>query len=224
VHPLRDFSLAIYFIVIPSAHHLLYKESNILHGNLSESNLMIYRNDEGRAYGVLNDWDVATAPEADGGDTSKAQIGCRALSFVSVEMLSPTTLQHHYRHDLESFFWILLWCACQYTLNGTTGRKRMTPARAMSEWSSQYSYGITRRGFIHSSKEEQAFWLCRHISDAFKPLSESWIRPLWDLLEQGYSSLRENSTTPGYDVETLGGNLTFEKFMSVLAPKALNDV
>lgn len=65
---------------------------------------------DGSYRGILNDWDLA-APLRKIRATSTHRTGTAA--YMAYELLnSPEEpLRHEYHHDLESFAWILIWCA-----------------------------------------------------------------------------------------------------------------
>lgn len=163
--------------------------------------------------------------------TPNTNISSTTSPFTSIDISSSTsastststsTSHHHlYRHDLESFFWILLWCSCLYNLNGS---KRNTPY-ALYEWtpssySSSSSASLSKRHLLLQEKEGQMRWLGENLTEEFKPLGKEWIGPLWDLVKEGYEEMKRRATSmkqPGdYDDETLGGNLTFEGFMDIM--------
>ncbi|CAG9939386.1 unnamed protein product [Clonostachys rosea f. rosea IK726] len=55
------------------------------------------------------------------------------MQFMAVEVLR--TAGHTYRHDLESFFYVLLWmCARQAWHNGFTGRGRPPKESLLRKW------------------------------------------------------------------------------------------
>jgi Fungal protein kinase len=72
------------------------------------------------AIGVLNDWDMASRLD----DThqvprSSATHRTGTLPFMSIQLLTngkENEVPHRYRHDLESFFYILLWAVVFYDL------------------------------------------------------------------------------------------------------------
>lgn len=105
-------------------HHAAYATGKVLHRDLSENNLMIDRcaDEEGRmeTIGVLNDWDMASRLD----DTlqvprSAATHRTGTLPFMSIQLLThgkENEVRHRYRHDLESFFYILLCAVLFYDL------------------------------------------------------------------------------------------------------------
>lgn len=76
----------------------------------------MYRTRGNTIYAVLNDWDLAidvTVPQMHTGFEITGTV-----PFMAIDRLTPAALrgevQHFYRHDLESFFYILVWALCCY--------------------------------------------------------------------------------------------------------------
>ncbi|KAI1311662.1 serine/threonine-protein kinase Sgk2 [Xylaria venustula] len=97
------------------AHQLLYKTGNILHRDISSNNIIITKLDTADGFnGMLIDFDLAKIKDS-GPSGARHQTG--TMQFMAVEVLRKT--DHIYRHDLESFFYVLLWmCARQSWRNG----------------------------------------------------------------------------------------------------------
>ncbi|KAG8917850.1 hypothetical protein FRC02_002828 [Tulasnella sp. 418] len=97
-------------------HRVLWK-LGIRHRDISAANLMYYRH-QGRVMGVLNDYDLSTLtpPGCDQGPTGTDRTG--TLPFMALDLLQPEALagevEHQYRHDFESFIWVLTWIAHRY--------------------------------------------------------------------------------------------------------------
>ncbi|KAJ3990743.1 protein kinase, partial [Lentinula boryana] len=127
---LIDFAQVFYDIL--QIHRWLYQCARILHRDLSISNIM-FRRIEGKAYGVLNDFDLssfvhdmATDPVS---EFDLVRTGTRP--FMSVDLLDPIWEGGHlYRHDLESLFFIMICLACRYERPGVPAAE----PRAFSKW------------------------------------------------------------------------------------------
>jgi hypothetical protein len=92
------------------AHRLLW-ELGIAHGDISFHNLM-FENDTG----ILNDFDLASIMKP--GDASPSKTGHRRTGtamFMSLDLLTADGVKglvpRTYRHELESFAWVLLYAA-----------------------------------------------------------------------------------------------------------------
>lgn len=90
------------------AHQSLYIKSQILHRDISSNNIIIINPETANGFkGMLIDLDLAK--ERDSGP-SGARHRTGTMQFMAVEVLRKA--DHTYRHDLESFFYVLLWmCA-----------------------------------------------------------------------------------------------------------------
>ena len=92
--------------------YLLWK-IGIAHGDVSLSNMMYYEQD-GKKYGVLNDFDLAAIMTV-GERTPKKQGFERTgtLPFMAIDLLrySNGQISRWFRHDLESCMWCLVWQA-----------------------------------------------------------------------------------------------------------------
>ncbi|KIK59150.1 hypothetical protein GYMLUDRAFT_202102, partial [Collybiopsis luxurians FD-317 M1] len=98
-------------------HEWVHDIGRVLHRDISMNNVM-FRRIEGKIYGVLNDFDLATCiDDLDRTPTSKHRTGTRP--FMAYE-------QHYinwngpprYRHDAESFFYLILILGCDYSRPG----------------------------------------------------------------------------------------------------------
>ncbi|KAI0388249.1 hypothetical protein F5Y17DRAFT_251326 [Xylariaceae sp. FL0594] len=96
-------------------HQSLYETGNILHRDISSNNIIITKPETADGFnGMLIDLDLAKIRDS-GPSGARHQTG--TMQFMAVEVLRKT--DHTYRHDLESFFYVLLWmCARQSWSNG----------------------------------------------------------------------------------------------------------
>ena len=93
------------------AHRSLYLKGNILHRDISENNIIITNPDEtGGFSGMLIDLDLAKVL---GSGRSGARHQTGTMEFMAIEVL--LGIDHTYRHDLESFFYVLLWICARRT-------------------------------------------------------------------------------------------------------------
>ncbi|KAG8688640.1 hypothetical protein FRC08_011320 [Ceratobasidium sp. 394] len=107
--------------------HYLAWQAGVQHRDLSLANLMLRK--RGNDYlGVLNDWDFAYI---DGLSTELGERGA-TIPFLALELLQPEfwdgKIAVEYKHDLESFIWIVYWLAqCSESPDGK-------PPKDMLEW------------------------------------------------------------------------------------------
>lgn len=84
--------------------------------------------------GVVNNWDMASAlNEKKQVPLSATQHRTGTLPFMSIDLLERVPPRHYYRHDLESFFYILLWAVLRYDLKN--GLRRPLPP-SLAKWHS----------------------------------------------------------------------------------------
>lgn len=86
------------------AHQSLYSKGDILHRDISENNIIITDPKRDSFSGMLIDLDLAKEL---GSGRSGARCRTGAMEFMAIEVLRDT--DHTYRHDLESFLYVLLW-------------------------------------------------------------------------------------------------------------------
>ncbi|ODH44302.1 hypothetical protein ACO22_00922 [Paracoccidioides brasiliensis] len=87
------------------AHRSLYLDGNILHLDISENNIIITDPDKADGHsGMLIDLDLAKEV---GSEQSGARHRTGTMEFMAIEVL--LNIDHTYRHDLESFFYVLIW-------------------------------------------------------------------------------------------------------------------
>jgi len=126
-----------FFQCLLLSHYHAYHSGHILHCDISENDLIVFRADPSEdAVGSLNDFDMAIErlPEAEEAQAIAAHHRTGALPSMALELLHnrETELIHLYRHDLESFFYILIRAATHYGFESQT--RRNTPNRLMKDW------------------------------------------------------------------------------------------
>jgi serine/threonine protein kinase len=113
------------------AHQSLYTVGNILHRDISSNNIIITKPEVADGFrGMLIDLDLAK--ERDSGPSgARHQTG--TMQFMAVEVLR--RVDHTYRHDLESFFYVLLWmCARQSWHNGFSEQEERSRQSLLRKW------------------------------------------------------------------------------------------
>lgn len=113
------------------AHRSLYTDGKILHRDISENNIIITDPREADGFkGILIDEDLAK--EIDSG-RSGARHQTGTMEFMAIEVLQ--RVAHTYRHDLESFFYVLLWiCARRAWEKEYQCKLRHRPAESILRW------------------------------------------------------------------------------------------
>ncbi|KAH6901565.1 hypothetical protein BKA70DRAFT_1196855 [Coprinopsis sp. MPI-PUGE-AT-0042] len=181
-------------------HYIAFKEGKILHRDLSENNVMFWRkpiiDSQPVLKGVVNDWDMASRLNGSAfAPKSAAQHRTGTLPFMAMELLAPTPPGHYYRHDLESFLYILLWAALRY---GFKGERRKLPS-ICSKWEGP---GLDDALGFKSSLDSNA-GIRKQILEAipaeWASVKSAWIVPLLDLFKE---ARRSEPTT--FDQESTG--------------------
>ncbi|THU76373.1 hypothetical protein K435DRAFT_771084 [Dendrothele bispora CBS 962.96] len=195
------------FCDVLQAHRWLYDHCQILHRDISMNNIMV-RKVDGKIFGVLNDLDLASRITKEMSATSKHRTGTRP--FMAYELLDPkNVVSHLYRHDLESFFYVILCLCCRYDLDGTG----MTAGSAYNEWFTGSAEIVsTLKGWMLISPQPFEPPVRPDFS-GFKP-----ILPLIHSLFRKALLQQINSTDLGtpFDPETGNGQVTYEKFLDAL--------
>ncbi|KII85235.1 hypothetical protein PLICRDRAFT_57171 [Plicaturopsis crispa FD-325 SS-3] len=105
------------FIETVHGHHELYEKANILHGDISHANLMYWRDDQGVVHGILNDFDSAIVLNAEKEDERPLELlHTGTLPFMAADLFvdDASGRPKRYRHDLEAFTYVAIWCGSRY--------------------------------------------------------------------------------------------------------------
>jgi hypothetical protein len=93
------------------AHRSLYTKGKILHRDISENNIIITDPKKADGFtGMLIDMDLA---KEIGSERSGARHQTGTMEFMAIQVLQ--RVAHSCRHDLESFFYVLLWICARRT-------------------------------------------------------------------------------------------------------------
>jgi hypothetical protein len=109
------------------AHRSLYLKGGILHRDISSNNIIITNPEKSGGFkGMLIDLDLAK--ERDSGPSgARHQTG--TMQFMAIEVLRGT--DHTYRHDLESFFYVLLWMCARCAWRSFRGSDETEPTESI---------------------------------------------------------------------------------------------
>ena len=92
-------------------HRALCDEPKILHLDISQNNIILRRDKEGLVFDIIIDFDLVIVMDSGGklfrSNPSSYDI-TRTLPFMAIHRLSTNDQTHWPRHDLESFFWLIV--------------------------------------------------------------------------------------------------------------------
>ncbi|KAI0191791.1 serine/threonine-protein kinase Sgk2 [Xylaria flabelliformis] len=112
------------------AHRSLYITGNILHRDISPNNIIITKPEKETSdsfKGMLIDLDRASSA------SGPRYYWTGTTKFMAIEVLNK--VDHTYRHDLESFFYVLIWmCARQSWRNRFAGKERPPKQSLLEKW------------------------------------------------------------------------------------------
>ncbi|KIK59048.1 hypothetical protein GYMLUDRAFT_170014 [Collybiopsis luxurians FD-317 M1] len=192
-------------------HEWVHDIGRILHRDISMNNLM-FRRIDGEVYGVLNDFDLATGiDDLDRTPTSKHRAGTRP--FMAHEQHSDKwNGPPRYRHDAESFFYLILMLGCNYSKPGT--KVENAPYGSWFDAGDQHLY-LSKRVLY----TEGVF-----LPPTKRSGYEEWGRQIQRLLIRGFNARlsfeldRDNEPDGGsFNQDTLGGHFTADKLREVLS-------
>jgi serine/threonine protein kinase len=191
-----------------SVYRWLYEGPKIMQRDVSISNLMFQRID-GKLYGVLNDFDLAAFHDGSVPSTSKQRTGTKP--YMARDLLTHPPPKHYYRHDLESFLYVLAFLTCDiYAPKSTLGT---WIDLGMADLLAAKSNVLAIDGFPpqKSAFEDLAVWirlLCRLFTEGMSKRKAH--------LDDEFFARRRGAPPPDFDHETLGGCVTFATFAAVL--------
>ncbi|VDC02063.1 unnamed protein product [Peniophora sp. CBMAI 1063] len=162
-HRGREFIKA--FLDIVLGHYIAWANGRIYHRDINLTNTL-YRRVAGEVYGVLDDFDLASNDSRSDEDVERLE-RTGTLPFMALDLLQARsqneTLPHLYRHDLEAFYWMLIWtCNCIYD-----GQEDLEGERAVFRrwWKGDHAWklqweksGLKMRGKL-VQPSQKALWI-----------------------------------------------------------------
>jgi hypothetical protein len=169
------------------------------------------RQEGDKAYGVLNEFDLAVDADVKSA-SSKQRTGTRP--FMAIDLLWDHPSVHMYRHDLESMFYVLVWITSRFH----NGEEIADPP--LQEWADQGGTALVDKklSFMLSPPPPP--------TAEFDPLGR-WVASIRQMTRGGFSARtdydtelnicrRSQNASPHFDDETLGSCVTFDKFQMIL--------
>ncbi|KAK7055340.1 other 1 protein kinase [Favolaschia claudopus] len=206
--------LAQAFKAIFECYRWLYEKAHIMHRDISVANLMFHEVD-GKMYGVLNDFDHALDFGKKSVSASKQRTGTKPFMAIDLLLEPP---EHLYRHDLESFLYVLVFLTCE---TKQPFLKHPEDKTTLQQWAELAMLDLYYRK--NAAITEGAFPPCKHGFEGFK----ASIEYIADLFTLGFGkrimhgaevrmATRQGISVPDFDDETLGGMVTFDEFAACL--------
>ncbi|KAI5895549.1 uncharacterized protein SCHCODRAFT_02677141 [Schizophyllum commune H4-8] len=97
--------------------HVLNWTNGLHHQDPSLNNLTYWPRED-NICAALNDWDLTIDSDARTPQTRTGLVKTGTGPYTATDLLTPAAMrgevQHLYRHDLEAFFYILIWVICCY--------------------------------------------------------------------------------------------------------------
>jgi hypothetical protein len=136
----------------PQVHAKVW-DGGIHHRDISDGNLMYWMDSDNQVHGVLNDWDLASLGEADR-QVGRERTG--TIPFMAVDLLLVGNVLHLYRHDVESFVWVVLY----WITGGPNGPSKewMQDHRAAGHAKYSFTMMSTLRAPWRSKADDSILW------------------------------------------------------------------
>jgi hypothetical protein len=198
-------------------HYAAYQKGRVLHRDLSVSNLMHIEKTTG-VTGILLDWDLASLiDDQNAVIASNAKHRTGTVPFMSIHLLKASPA-HKYCHDLESFFYILVWAAVHFDLQEN---KYLPTHPEFQDWNHPDLVKAAQPKISYLCDPSQ---LTPFVSDNFKTLLVTWIKALRELFYKVY--IKNDTGLDNKDIDNtvwsqvmlkrLEKYITFESFMSAI--------
>lgn len=184
-----------------------------MHGGLTPYNIRYMKGPTGGATGVFVDLDPLEPLDPLDSIAQRLEDEPLSVPFQAYDLFNAHDSPREYYHDLESFFNILVWYAFCNTLS-TDGKMTTKPpgAKYRDRW-----FSVTWNALCYPDHDSRCYKLrnwrsaflydCDYefemITESFKDLENSWLRPLWSMF----------STAHHYGGTT---DLTLDKFMAAI--------
>jgi serine/threonine protein kinase len=191
----------------------LYEVPKILHRDISLNNLML-RKEDGNAYAVLNDLDLAINEDVQS-HSLKHHTGTKP--FMAIDLLSGEPTVHRYRHDLESLFYVLVWIVSRFHDGVEIAKpplQEWTEGTLQNVMVSKYAF-LSEPFLIPTEKTFASFG--RHISRMRRMFQEGYLARTKAIEDSRFdSALQGGPETLHFADDTLGGFVTFDTFQTIL--------
>ncbi|KAF5332739.1 hypothetical protein D9611_005309 [Ephemerocybe angulata] len=166
-------------------HYLAFTKGKVLHRDISEHNLMVLEHPDGTVTGILTDWDIAKFVDTAAQDGIQVGVSgghkhrTGTPPFMALDLLHGRDRIHHPRHDLESFFYIIIWAVFHYKLHPTNGTKAALPHEKVANWLGPLAQIYdAKNGLMMSMEYREVFQSMMRERSEWVDLVKTWIEPL----------------------------------------------
>ncbi|KAL1713559.1 hypothetical protein EV715DRAFT_277220 [Schizophyllum commune] len=206
------------FVDILQGHFYACNLGRVLHGDISEASALARRGADGMVAGILHDWDLSCFIEGEGiGKQLAPLLRSRTIPFMAIDLQRAAdgtcvAADHRHCHDLESFFWLLLWAVLHFDLENKC-RLICTYEQWTGDWAGSNSF---KWNFLHKAGILSA--VMKNALDMWKGTVKRWVIPLARMI----CDARERSTRwddeagKVFDDSIYAKELTFETFMHTI--------
>jgi hypothetical protein len=171
----------------------------------------MFKRHRNRVKGILNDWDMASLVDENGEvPPSAASYATGTIPFMAYDLLGTGPPAHLYRHDLESFMYILIWAAVHYDF---AAKQKLPIDSCLAGWNNKNRHLARQAKSTFLFEPSGTSTIFQRVREDFQPILKRWIMPLHALFS---GAIIAGSTT---DIRMYGGQITFETFMGVLGRK-----
>lgn len=156
-----------------AAHHWVYEIANTLQMDINLDNIMVAERD-GEIRGVLGDWDLAGAPiPRNQPKGERKRLGSRP--FMSADFYASWwTGEHFYRHDLESFHYVLAAFCAGFEPDSQS-------VRLPNDWLTEAQTGRADRKRALVKYHDALF---QYAAPGFRELASTWVIALSNLFHK----------------------------------------
>jgi Fungal protein kinase len=170
-------------------HQSLLSKAQILHRDISENNIIITDPETAAGFsGMLIDLDLAVVD----GERTGGRHMTGTMEFMAIDVLRG--VEHTYRHDLESFFYVLLWiCARRAWEREFYCKRKDRPADSvLGGWYGDTTKNVAsdKQGSMHADGFEEILDEFVPAFDCIKPLCRKLRSIIFPLLKDGKLDLR----------------------------------
>lgn len=166
------------------AHRSLLSNAKILHRDISENNIIVTDPEMAGGFtGMLIDLDLAIVD----GERTGGRHMTGTMEFMAIDVLRG--VEHTYRHDLESFFYVLLWmCARRAWEREFHCKRKDRPADSvLRDWYGDTNKKVagTKQGSMHADGFKAILEEFAPAFDCIKPLCRKLRSILFPLTKDG---------------------------------------